>query len=163
MFVATNMTRPLFFDERVKQTESARLTHVFDRWFKKVFPPLDFSGPSPGRLWRRAARESVSSQLLQRQSFPSDQWIDYGPISEVETILEIVEHELSLPNHNLIPDDPVVLLMSGGYDVDDVYALKRLENKYSVQYTDEERQKIRREDWTLGRFVADLLARASCE
>lgn len=79
---------------------------------------------------------------------------------EVVAILKIVQQELNLPNHNLIPDDPVVLLMSSGYDIDDVYALERLEKKYSAKYTDEELQNIRKEDWSLGRFVTDLLVRA---
>jgi hypothetical protein len=88
-------------------------------------------------------------------------WSECGPPAEVAAILEIIRKELALPNHNFVPNDPVVLLMGSGYDKDDVYALMELEERYAVKYKDEEIKRIRMEEWTLGQFVEDLLARCA--
>ena len=52
-----------------------------------------------------------------------------------------------------------MLLMSCGYDNDDVYVLIDLEDKFGVKYNNDELERIRKENWTLGRFVKDLLER----
>ncbi len=139
-------------DERLEERERDRAEHVLARFLKKLCPVLAYNGPP-------RTRRSVESQLLQRSDFLPGVWSEYGPPAEVIAILEIVQKELSLPNHNFIPDDPLVLLMSSGYDKDDVYVLLGLEERYGVKYQDEEVERIRNEDWTLGRFVKDLFER----
>ena len=146
------MIEPLHIDERLEERERARIGHVLARWIKKLIPALAYHGPP-------RARRSVESQLLQRPRFSSELWSEYGPPAEVAAILEIIRKELALPNHNFVPNDPVVLLMGSGYDKDDVYALMELEERYAVKYKDEEIERIRKEEWTLGQFVKDLLAR----
>lgn len=151
MFLS-DMTEPLYLDERLEERERARLGHVFARWLKKLIPRLAYHGPP-------CARRSVEAQLGQRSCFSREVWREYGPAEEVVGVLETIQKELSLPNHNFIPDDALVLIMSSGYDIDDVYAVLELERKLTVKYTDEELERIRNEDWTLGQFVKDLLTR----
>lgn len=144
------MDQPLFLDEQIEKQERARLGHVLARWLKKLIPILAYNGPP-------RTRRSVETQLLQRPCFSPKVWSAYGEPVEVVAILEIIRKELSLPNHNFIPDDPLVLLMSSGYDKDDVYAMLELEKRYGVKYQDEEVKRIMDENWTLGQFVKDLL------
>ena len=146
------MVEPLYLDERLEEQERTRVKHVLARWLKKLIPALAYNGPP-------RARRSIESQLLLRPRFSSELWSGCGPPAEVAAILEIIRNELALPNHNFIPDDAVVLLMSSGYDKDDVYAMLELEKRYAVKYKDEEVERIRKEEWTLGQFVKDLLAR----
>ena len=147
------MIEPLYLDERLEEQGRARIGHALARWLKKLFPALAYHGPP-------RARRSVESQLRQRPEFLPELWTDWGPPAEVAAILEIIRKELALPNHNFIPDDPVVLLMGSGYDKDDVYALMELEERYAVKYKDERVKRIRKEEWTLGHFVKDLLVRS---
>ena len=146
------MIEPLHVDERIEAEERARIGHALARWLKRLFPALAYHGPP-------RARRSIESQLLKRPAFSPELWSEYGPPAEIAAILEIIQKELALPNPNFIPDDPVVLLMGCGYDIDDVYALLELEERCAVKYKDEEVERIRKEEWTLGRFVKDLLAR----
>lgn len=154
------MDKPLYFDEQIEQQERARLGHVLACWLVRVFSPLNRMVVSPTEnVRRRVARRSVESQLRRRTDFPAGAWSECGPLAGVVAILEIIRKELSLPNHHFLPLDPLVLVMSSGYDIDDVYALLGLESRYGVKYSDEEVERIRQEEWTLGRFVKDLLAR----
>lgn len=146
------MTEPLYIDEQLEEQERARLRHVLGRWLKKFIPVIAYHGPP-------RARRSIESQLLTRPGFSPELWSECGPPAEVAAILEIIQEELALPSHNFIPDDPVVLIMSSGHDRDDVYALIAIEKRYAVEYRDEEVEQIRKENWTLGRFVKDILAR----
>ena len=146
------MVKPLYLDERLEEQERARIGHVLARWLKKLIPRLAYHGPPH-------TRRSVEAQLGRRSSFSPEAWREYGPAEEIVEILETVRKELALPNHNFIPDDPLILLMSSGYDRDDVYAVLELEKKFAVKYRDEELERIKNEDWTLGQFVKDLLTR----
>lgn len=143
---------PLHVDERIEAHERARIGHALARWLQRLFPALTYHGPP-------RARRSIESQLLKRPDFSPELWSECGPPAEIEAILKIIRKELALPKHNFIPDDPVVLLMGCGRDIDDVYALLELEEKYAVTFQDEELERIRQEEWTLGQFVKDLLAR----
>jgi hypothetical protein len=148
----TDMIEPLCIDERLEEQERARMGHVLARWLKKLVPVLAYDGPP-------RTRRSVEMQLRRRSHFFADAWSEYGATEEVLKILEILRQELRLPNHNFVPHDPVVVLMSSGYDKDDIYALLELEKKFSVKYSDEEIERIKNENWTLGRLVRDLLGR----
>lgn len=148
------MTEPLYLDERLEERERARVGHIVARWLKKLIPSLAYCGPP-------RTRPSVATQLGRRSSFSADAWRGYGTEQDIAEILETIQKELALPNHNFIPDDPLVLLMGSGYDRDDAYAVLELERKFAVKYTGEELERIRNADWTLGKFVKDLLTRTS--
>jgi len=143
------MIEPLYLDDRLEEQERVRVGHVLARWIKKLIPAFAYHGVPVARL-------SVEAQLRQRARFPSELWNEHGPPSEVAAILEIIRKELHLPNHHFIPDDPVVLLMRSGYDLDDVYALINLEEWGAVKFEDTEVERIRNEEWTLGQFVKEV-------
>lgn len=147
-----NMGRPLFWDEPIEARERARFIHVLNGWIRKVFPNLAV-------IARRPGRRSVETQLRQRSCFSAEAWNDYGPVPRVVAVLEIIQWELALPNHNFLPDDPLVLLMNSSYGIDDTFAFQELESRYAVKYNDEDFQRMKSEEWTLGQFVKDLLER----
>lgn len=146
------MEQPLHIDERLEERERVRVIHVLNRWLRKLFP-------NSAIIARRPGRRSVESQLRQRPHFLAELWNEYGPQPQVISILKTIQWELALPNHNFVPDDPIVLLMKSAYGIDDVFAFQELERRYSVKYQKEELEQIKDEDWTLGQFVKNLLAR----
>lgn len=146
------MDRPLFLDEPIEAQEHARLVHVFNGWIRKLFPDLAI-------IARRPGRRSVETQLRQRSHFLAEAWNGYGPLPQVIAVLELIQWELALPNHNFLPDDPLALLMNSSYGIDDTFVFQELETRYAIKYNDEDFQRMKNEEWTLGHFVTDLLER----
>ena len=145
------MDKPLYLDAQLEKRERAGQTRLF-RWLKAFFPRLAYFEPRPGR-------RSLEVLLRERSRFSAEAWSEYGPLTEVVAILDIIRKELSLPGHNFIPDDSLVLIMNSSDDLDDLYAFGELETRYGVKYSNEDFQRMKNEDWTLGRFVGDLLDR----
>ncbi len=146
------MDRPLFWDEPIEAQERGRLVHVLNGWIRKLFPNLII-------IARRPGRRSVETQLRQRTHFSAEAWNEYGPLPQVVAVLELIQWELALPNHNFLPDDPLMLLMNSSYGIDDTFVFQELETQYAVKYNDEDFQRIKNEEWTLGHFITDLLER----
>jgi hypothetical protein len=147
-----HMDRPLFWDEPIEARERARLIHVLNGWIRKLVPNLAI-------LARRPGRRSVETQLRQRSHFSAEAWNKYGPEPRVVALLNIIQRELALPNHNFLPGDPLVLLINSSYGIDDKFAFQELESRCAVKYNDEDFQRMQAEKWTLGDLVADLMER----
>jgi hypothetical protein len=62
-------------------------------------------------------RISVDSQLESRCVFPDQEWLSREfDLAEVTSILSVISKALVLPNHFLIPEDPLRLVITGKYD-----------------------------------------------
>ena len=148
------MGTPLFFDEVVERKERARLVHVLNRWLHMIFPNCVI-------IARRPGRKSIEMQLRKRARFAAEAWAKYGRESQIVAVFKTIQRELALPNHHFIPEDPLTLLISSAYGIDGVFALQAIETQHGAKYGEQDLERIGKEEWTVGQFVADVIRRSS--
>jgi len=137
------MTKPIHLDDNLEDgPRGDKATSFFSKlstrfaWVKK---PL--------------GRRSIVSQLQERESFDDVAWEAFGPVKQTVEILKVVSEELSLPNHNFIPEDPFLLIANASNSFDDIYLLKALEASFGVSFDNALCEQIKNEDWNLGLLV----------
>jgi hypothetical protein len=145
------MTRPLWRDDSLQKREARSISYRVGSIFKKLIPRLAFR-PSH-------SRKSVLSQLRSRSVSVLIEWRNFDNNVLVEKILKLIKRELSLPNHFLVPADPLGILLDSGLDIDSAYFFLALRDELHVNFEDDEIK-----DWcargiTLGDFVRIVSSR----
>ena len=100
---------PLYIDQEV---ENRRIpwNQRFARWLQRYIPLQIYIALPFGR-------RSLEAQLNGRSSFPTEEWERQGfAVLHVKPLLEVIATELQLPNANLLPDDPLHIVIIPGYD-----------------------------------------------
>ena len=126
-----------------------------NRSIQRVFPRIRIANMPYGR-------RSVESQLKDRKQLCKDNWTGLGRFENVVSLLDLIKDELALPNNHLIPQDSFVLLLESALGVDDILIFRRLEDR-GIQFTQDELTTMRRDNWTVGEFVQDVLRRKQAE
>ena len=134
-----------------EQARQARLPKTrwgkFERWLCAVLHIVRQHIPH--------GRASAESQLRQRPAFPRSEWLRTNcPIEFVVGILQIVEREFDLPNHFLLPDDPLPVAFLPLQDFAHESVCLRLKKEFGVKITMADFQRMYSElGWTVGGFV----------
>jgi len=100
---------PLYIDQEIEQRRIPWNQRIA-RWLHGYVPlRIYFELPY--------GRRSLEAQLNGRSSFPAEEWERQGfAVIHVTPLLDVIATELQLPNANLLPDDPLHIVMIPGYD-----------------------------------------------
>jgi hypothetical protein len=146
-----NAVTPLHIDPEVEG--DARFGSLFGRVWRSVGPLL------PIRLYYEipVGRRSVEVQLHSRDGFSNIAWSQtHLPAERVLPILKVLKDELNLPNHFLVPDDPLFLVLTGDYDDLPIESVRMgLRERLGVNVRQDDLIRMYEEgNWTVGMFVA---------
>lgn len=145
---------PLHIDPEVEQLHLSRFDR-FSRWLTRVTHFRFYFELEYGR-------RSLDAQLTERASFPLQEWEARGFTEfQVKPILDVIAIELELPNANLLPDDPLRIVMTPGYyDFPFIGLHIALNRKIGVVIPFDEMLRLIQYDCkTVESFVRQMLAR----
>jgi hypothetical protein len=136
--------------------DKARRENRFRLWLESFVPLRLYSEITYGRT-------SLEQQLRARPTAPDDAWVAGGyNFDKAFDILSVIQRELRLPNANLIPDDPLFVVLIANCTDDFPIASVRagLKASLGIELSQEDfLQMLYDGNWTVGRFVGRVLAR----
>lgn len=125
--------QPLYIDERIEGSSKGHYKgiHRLLKWLDDHTPLI-----LTERIGR--GRKSVERQLGARASFPFESWEFTGRNADVvRELLSPVCRIMQLPNDRVLPNDPLRLLLSPGYDALSIEELLfYLEAEYDIGRND---------------------------
>lgn len=140
----------------------ASTTRNYSRWRQLL---KWFHGFVPLRLYYEPpyGRASLEAGLRCRPQFPAWEWEANGiEVEHALQILRILQTEMNLPNYNLVPDDPLPLVMIPDYDDFPQESVRLgIREKLGVEIGSDTLQRACNNNWPISELIKLVISAAS--